>query len=120
MSKIEHIPCGEPANQSELTAIEALKKELRSRLGIDRWIVLSNVPVAINSRVIPDELDLIVIGPPGVIVIEVKHWSRFDLRKRREDVAREAIKLNDKVRRIASRLRRAALDPGFLTRTFAA
>jgi len=118
MSKIEHLPCGEAANESERTAIEKLLSELRNRLGVGRWIVLSNVPIAINSRAIPDELDLIVIGPPGVIVIEVKHWSRSDLRKRREDVEREANKLNDKVRRIASRLRRAGLDPGFLTGHF--
>ena len=118
MSKIEHIPCGEAANQSELTALDKLLGELRNRLGISRWIVLSNVPVAVNSRAIPDELDLIVIGPPGVIVVEVKHWSRTDLRRRREDVEREAIKLNDKVRRIASRVRRAGLVPGFLTGHF--
>ena len=65
-----HIPCGVSVNESERQAIERLKTKLP-----DGWIVLSNLNHSSSAAYPSDEIDLIVIGPPGVTVIEVKHWD---------------------------------------------
>ena len=70
---VVHIPCGEFANESEQTAVERLKSELAKVPG--EWIILSNVPHSVTLQAVPDDVDLIVIGPSGVHVIEVKHWD---------------------------------------------
>ena len=49
--RVDHIPCGECVNESERVAIERLIRELNG-FGTphQRWILLSNVPSAVNDR----------------------------------------------------------------------
>ena len=118
MHRVEIIPCGEFVNESERKAAEHLKGRLKSGAAGQTWLLLSNVPSAVNDRAIPDEVDLIVIGPTGLFVIETKHWDRSYLKSHAITVEQEATKLNNKVRRIVGKLRRAAIDPGFVAGRF--
>ena len=118
MHRIEIIPCGEFVNESERKAAEHLKTRLKSGTAGQTWLLLSNVPSAVNDRAIPDEVDLIAIGPTGLFVIETKHWDRSYLKNQAIAVEQEATKLNNKVRRIVGKLRRAGIDPGFVAGRF--
>ena len=117
--RVDHVPCGECVNESERIAVEQVLSKLRSHgAPNNRWIVLSNVPSAVNDRAIPDEIDLVCIGPSGFFVIEVKHWDRAFLKSNHTTVLNEANKLNDKVRRLVGKLRRAGIEPGFVAGRF--
>ena len=117
--RVDHIPCGECVNESERIAVEHVLSKLRSHgAPYNRWIVHSNVPSAVNDRAIPDEIDLVCIGPSGFFVIEVKHWDRAFLNSNQTAVLKEATKLNDKVRRLVGKLRRAGIEPGFVAGRF--
>ena len=117
--RVDHLPCGECVNESERIAVEHLLSKLRGHdAPNNRWIVLSNVPSAVNDRAIPDEIDLICIGPSGFFVIEVKHWDKAFLKSNETAVLKEATKLNDKVRRLVGKLRRAGIDTGFVAGRF--
>ena len=70
---VQHIPCGEFANESERIAVERLKTDLAKVSG--RWIILSNVPHSVSTQAVPDDVDLIVIGPSGL------HRRRLSYRK---------------------------------------
>lgn len=111
-----HIPCGEYANESERTAVERLKSELAKIPG--SWIILSNVPHSVNTQAVPDDVDLVVIGPSGLHVIEVKHWNNSYVSNFSNMVTHEANKLANKIKRIASKLTKAGVDAGFLTGKF--
>ncbi len=73
--KATHFGCGPAANHSERKAIHYLKSRLQGAPGNDHWILLSNLSFSVTHRLQSDEIDLVVIGPPGMRVIEVKHWS---------------------------------------------
>ena len=113
---VQHIPCGEFANESERTAVERLKVDLAKVPG--RWIILSNVPHSVSTQAVPDDVDLIVIGPSGLHVIETKHWDASYVKGIRETVAHEANKLAMKVKRIASKIGKTGIDVGFLAGKF--
>lgn len=116
--KVDHVPCGDFANESERAAVERLKPELSRLQGAGNWVILSNVPHAVTTQAVPDDVDLIVIGPSGLHIIEVKHWDRSYVKEFQATVTHEADKLCNKVRRIASKLKRANLDAGFLKGKF--
>ena len=59
----------------------------------------------VSSQHQSDEIDLLVIGPQGVVVIEVKHWDRTWIKKNQIQVEGEAEKLSNKVRRVATTAR---------------
>lgn len=103
-----HIPCGVAVNESERQAIERLKSKLP-----DGWILLSNLNHSTSAAYPSDEIDLIVIGPPGVTVIEVKHWDVDYFKKNAFRVAAESEKTNNKAKRIAGKIR-STFDPGFV------
>lgn len=116
--KVLHIPCGEYANQSEQTAVTRLHELLNNMSGDGYWILLSNVPHTVNTQAVPDDIDLIAIGPPGLKVVEIKHWDRSYAKAFSHTTAHEANKLTDKVRRIASKLKKAGIDSGYLRGKF--
>jgi hypothetical protein len=116
--RVDHIPCGEFANDSERGAVDWLVAKLRAAPGDQRWILLSNVASSVNPSATPDEIDLIAIGYSGLFVIETKHWDRSFLKTNAIVVDAEATKLNDKIRRLVSKVRRARVDPGFLAGRF--
>jgi len=112
---IRHIPCGVPVNESEALAIEKLKSKLQSVPG--DWVLLSNVSHSTHTTRFSDEIDQIVIGPPGVFVIEVKHWDSASLRQNPLLAENEAERINDKAKRVAGKLK-TAFDPGFVAPRF--
>lgn len=101
------IPCAGFVNESERQAFEAVKQKLSSLPGSGEWIVLSNLSHSSSSHYQSDEIDMVVIGPQGLFVIEVKHWDRGWMRSRRDQVDGEADKLSNKVRRVATNARYA-------------
>ncbi|MBI2988702.1 MAG: protein kinase [Deltaproteobacteria bacterium] len=104
--KVNHIPCGDFANESERQAFEAVKQKLIAQPGTDEWIILSNLPHTFSPRYQSDEIDLLVLGPQGLFVIEVKHWDRAWMKKNQIQADTEAEKLSNKVRRVATNARR--------------
>ena len=112
-----HIPCGPTANESERTAFEKLRNKLQGFASKGRWVFLTNIPLSFASQGYSDEIDLIVVSPTGVNVIEVKHWDNSFLKENSSIVENEAEKLNAKVKRVAGKLRKS-FEPGFIEGRF--
>lgn len=108
--RVTLFPCGPAANESELKGFDYLKQRLQSEQGGEEWILLANLAFSVTHQLQSDEIDLVVIGPTGVRVIEVKDWSIqwFDANKVR--VEGEADRLTLKARKIGSTLRRSISD----------
>jgi serine/threonine protein kinase len=114
--RVVHVPCGPFVNASELKAYNAVDQALRRVDGQGTAFVLSNLTHP-NPRGQADEIDMVIIGPGGAVVVEVKHWDATALR--RSDLADPAAELIlAKAKRIAGGLR--ALDPrlGFVPASF--
>ena len=99
------IRCGPSANHSEETCFSTLEQGLNSASGNDVWVVLGNLNFSSRDDRQSDEIDLVVIGPLGVRVIEIKHWSAEWISQNSHVVAQEAEKLANKARKISSALR---------------
>ena len=112
MAVVRHIACGPYVNESERVAVERLKSKLQS-LPTGTWLLLSNLNNAGKQHQLSDEIDLIVIGPPGISVVEIKHWDASFLKQRSFEVELEAEKLNAKAKRVKGKIS-AAFDPGFI------
>ena len=111
--QIQQIPCGPFANESERVACEKLRNRLQGTSGQGFWIFLTNIPFSFQTQGYSDEIDLIVVGPPGVIVIEIKHWDLTYIKENNNVVESEAERLNSKVKKIAGKLRKS-FDVGFV------
>lgn len=96
-----HISCGPPANLSEIKAVERLKPLLDKQ-----WTLLSNLQVIADEDRQPSEIDIIAVGPAGVLVIEVKHWDPSWVRKNNEKAEDGARILKSKTERVGGMLRR--------------
>lgn len=66
-----------------------------------KWILLTNLTLSVTHQRQSDEIDIVAIGPPGVRVIEVKHWTDKHLGQ----AGRAADLLNMKARRVRGKLR---------------
>ena len=99
--------CGPAANESERKAFEHLKSRLESTLGDDAWVLLTNLTFSVTHQLQSDEIDIIAVGPPGVRVIEVKHWTLQWVDANPDPVAHEAEKVTNKARKIGSTLRKS-------------
>ena len=114
--KVSVIPCGEVVNESEATAIDRLKCNLQStpsphgQRPDDEWILMTNLAFSVTNQFQSDDIDIIAIGPPGVRVIEVKHWSIGWCDANVDLIAKEADKLTLKAKKIGTTLRRVAAD----------
>lgn len=108
---VRHIPCGSFVNESERLAVERLTSKLRDDGGT--WILLSNLNHARSPDTRSDEIDIVVIGGPGVFVLEVKHWDAEYLRSNRSIAEHEADRIDAKAKRVAGKLRQR-LAPGFV------
>ena len=113
--RITVIPCGEVVNESEAAAIDRLNRELQKIGGDDEWILLTNLAFSVTHQFQSDDIDIVAIGPPGVRVIEVKHWSVGSADASSELVEQEADKLTNKARKVGITLRRVAADRLALT-----
>jgi hypothetical protein len=68
-------------------------------------------PVANESELLAfKHLDIVAIGPPGVCVIEVKHWTSQWVDAHSDLVVHEAEKVTEKARKIGTTLRRLVPD----------
>ena len=105
------LPCGDFVNASERLAAGRLRNKLQAAEG--PWILLSNLNHSPSATRRSDEIDLVAIGPPGVFVIEVKHWDATYLRKNGLITETEADRVDGKAKRVAGKLR-ARLDPRFV------
>jgi len=65
-----------------------------------------------------NEIDIVVIGPPGVRVIEVKHWTAQWMAKNTEAIGREIECLDAKARRIGTTLRKYVPDLPYVDGVF--
>ena len=116
--KVRVVPCGPPANLSEHKAVERLKSGLISVQGDMEWVLLTNLSFSVTHQFQSDEIDIVAIGPPGVRVIEVKHWSAQWVNKSTHLVEQEADKLTLKARKIGSTLRRILPSLAFVDARF--
>ena len=110
--KVELISCGPAVNESERRAFERLKTGLISELGDGEWLLLTNLAFSTTHRRQSDEIDIVAIGPPGVRVIEVKHWNATWVKRNTELVEREAERVANKARKVGTTLRRTIADLG--------
>jgi len=113
MAKVNHIPCGPFANESERLTCEKLKNKLQGLSLEGSYILLSNIPFNFQAQGLSDEIDLLIICPSGVTVIEVKHWDMNYLKEYPVVVESEAERLNNKVKKIATKVR-TKYDVGFI------
>ena len=100
--RVEIVPCGPAATESERQALERVKAGLISLLGNDRWYLLTNLMFSVTHQLQADEIDMVAIGPPGVRVIEVKHWTDTHVHL----AEREADRITIKARKIGTTLRK--------------
>ncbi len=110
--RVHHVPCGPAVNESERKAIDRLKTRLISVPGDDEWLLLTNLAFSATHRLQSDEIDIVAIGPPGVRVIEVKHWTAAWVNRNPDIVEREADRVTNKARKVGTTLRRQAANLG--------
>lgn len=115
---VDLIHCGPTANESEEKSFAFLKTRLISAGGDQRWILLANLAFSITHDMKSDEIDLITIGPSGVQVVEIKHWSAAWIKSNPSVVEEQADKLTGKARKIATTLRRVVPDLPFISGAF--
>jgi serine/threonine protein kinase len=114
--KINVVSCGEIANESEASAIQRLQSELQNIAvppqwgSDDEWILLTNLAFSITHQFQSDEIDIIAIGPPGVRIVEVKHWLPSWVESNHDLVKQEAEKVTNKAKKIGTTLRRTVAN----------
>jgi serine/threonine protein kinase len=104
---VKLIQCGQPANASERLAAQRCRAALEALGDTAPWVIFANLASSSSPLHQSDDLDLVLIGPRGVFLPEVKHWDAAwisDNQMRAED---EAEKLTVKTRRFAGRVQRA-------------
>ena len=112
--RVDNIACGPAANESERKAFLHLKQQLISIAGNDQWILLTNLAFSVTHQHQSDEIDIIAIGPPGIRVIEVKHWDAQWVAANNSIVEIEANKITNKARKIATTLRKKFKNLGWV------
>lgn len=104
------VSCGPVANDSEKRCFETLRNGISSETGDGEWILLTNYSLSMSDQRQSDEIDLIAIGPPGVRVVEIKHWTDAWAGANGQTVEREADKLTLKARKVGTTIRKTNLD----------
>jgi serine/threonine protein kinase len=104
--RVTVFPCGPAANESELKAFEHLQNWLRSEPCDEEWVLLTNLAFSVTHQLQSDEIDLVAIGPTGVRVIEVKHWTAQWFDGHKIDVEDETDRVTNKARKVGTTLRR--------------
>ena len=118
LMKVDIVRCGPSANESERKAIKHLKSRLIGAAGDERWILLTNLMFSATQRHQADEIDIVAIGPPGVRVIEVKHWTARWVKQCPQLVEKEAHRVTMKARRIGTTLRKRTPNLGHVEGVF--
>ena len=104
--KVTVYSCGPAANDSELKAFKHLESCLKSAPGGDEWVLLTNLAFSVTHQLQSDEINVVIIGPPGVRVIEIKHWTAQWVDDNSDRVAQEADRITNKARKIGTTLRK--------------
>lgn len=104
--KVTLFPCGPVANESELLAFKQLESRLQSLPGDGEWILLTNLAFSVTHHLQSDEIDIVAIGPCGVRVIEVKHWTSQWADAHSDSVIHEAEKVTEKARKVGTTMRK--------------
>ena len=110
--KVTPVHCGPFVNESERKAFEQIKSRLISVPGDGEWLLLTNLAFSGTHRLQSDEIDVVAIGPPGVRVIEVKHWTAAWVDRNPGLVEQEADRVTNKARKIGTTLRRKVANLG--------
>jgi serine/threonine protein kinase len=97
----------EPVNASEQVAQSRIKAALESLGDTGLWVVYAGLASSSSPVYQSDDIDLLAIGPRGVLCIEVKHWDASWVNNNSAIVDAEAEKVTSKARRLAGRVRRA-------------
>jgi hypothetical protein len=107
-----------PVNASEVVA-EAKCKSVLEALGDPApWIVFAGLASSSSPLHQSDDLDLVLMGPRGVFLIEVKHWDASWINENRASAEAEAEKLTSKAKRLSGRIKRILLDGPKVTQAF--
>ena len=106
MNRVKVVSCGPTVNESERKAIAQLKTRLISAQPDGEWLLLTNLPFSATHRLQSDEIDILAIGPPGVRVVEVKHWSAAWVRRNAVLVEQAADLVTAKARKVGTTLRK--------------
>lgn len=104
--KVALFSCGAVANESELLAFKQLETRLQSVAGEGEWILLTNLAFSVTHHLQSDEIDVVAIGPCGVRIIEVKHWTSQWADSHPDLLTHEAEKVVEKARKIGTTLRK--------------
>ncbi len=116
--KVTKFSCGPAANESERTAIEYLEKRLKSEPGDGEWVLLTNLTFSVTHQLQSDEIDIVAIGPPGVRVAEIKHWTASWVTTYKDLVEHEADRVTSKARKIGTTLRKIFPDLPYVDGVF--
>ena len=103
---VTHVACGPAVNESERKAFARLKERLSREPGDGRWMLLTNLAFSASHQGQPDEIDVVAIGPPGIRVVEVKHWAAAWVRRNSGLVEAEADRVIAKARKIGATMRK--------------
>jgi len=103
---VKLIPCAPAVNESERKAFEYLKQQLIASAKTAEWFLLTNLDFSSSHNRQSDEIDILAVGPPGVQIVEVKHWSTSWVERNVELVEREADRISYKARKVGTTLRR--------------
>ena len=106
VERVKVVSCGPAVNESERKAINQLKTRLIAEAGDGEWLLLTNLTFSATHRLQSDEIDIVAIGPPGVRVIEVKHWPAAWVKRNPVAVEQEAERVTGKARKIGTTLRK--------------
>lgn len=77
--------------------------------------MLSNVYHHFHAARVSDEIDLVLIGSRGVVVVEIKHWDLAYIKSNAIKAEAEAERVNDKAKRIAGKVRQGGRDGGYVS-----
>lgn len=115
------IQCADFVTQSERDAVQLLKSQLINRGGDEHWNLICNYLSSSAPQLQSDEIDVVVVGPPGIKLVEVKFWDKIYVQGANHQlvVEHEAEKLARKNRRLAGKLKRLLrFDFGFIPGRF--
>ncbi len=83
-----------------------MKNRLQAEPGDRQWVLLRNLTFSVTPQRQSDEIDLVVIGPPGVRLVEVKHWTAKWAQAESREVEQEAERVTYKARKLGTTLRK--------------
>ena len=104
--RVKLVRCGQLVTKSEHEAASRIRTGLGkagSREGY--WLLLTNLNFSSDNNRQSDEIDIVAVGPPGVRLIEVKHWSISNRLRNERHFQRAAEVLTGKAKRVGATLR---------------